>query len=156
MGEPRHDARRNPATGRAKQMTDAARAESSSPTISPDRPPRRALIVDAEPATLRLCREVLEDSGFVVDAVDSGIAAVVAARAALPHLILIDLQLRDVPGREAIGWLRSNPALRSTPIIVPTTNDEDDADLAATRPGTSLRKPVSPVKIRRTISEVLK
>jgi CheY-like chemotaxis protein len=123
--------------------------------MSCDRP-RRALIVGAEPATLRLCRDILETSGFVVDAVDSGIAAVVAARAALPDVILTDLQLRDVPGREAIGWLRSNPALRSTPIVVLTTNVEDDADLAATRPGTSLRKPISPGMIRRTIHEVLK
>ena len=116
---------------------------------------RRALVVEADPATLQLCRAVLESSGFVVDAVDSGIAAVVAAREGLPDLILMDLQLRDVPGREAIGWLRSNPALRSTPIVVLTANAEEEADLVATRPGASLRKPVSPAAIQRTIREVL-
>ena len=117
--------------------------------------PRRALVVEAEPETLRLCRDVLEGAGFVVDVVDSGIAAVVAAREERPDLILVDLQLRDVPGREAIGWLRSNPALRSTPIIVLTTNAREDAELAAIRPGASLRKPVSPATIRRAIGEFL-
>ena len=77
--------------------------------------------------TLRFCRDALKSSGFAVDAVDSGIAAVVAAREDLPDLIFVDVQLRDVPGREAIRWLRSNPALQSTPIIVLTTNAEDDA-----------------------------
>jgi CheY-like chemotaxis protein len=117
---------------------------------------RRALVVETDPVTLRLCRDVLESSGFVVDAVDSGIAAVVAAREELPDLILMDLQLRDVPGGEAIGWLRSNPALRSTPIIVLTANVGDDADLVAALPGASMRKPLSPAAIRRTIREVLK
>ena len=117
---------------------------------------QRALVVEADPVTLRLCRDVLESSGFVVDAVDSGIAAVVAARQGLPDLILMNLQLRDVPGGEAIEWLRSNPALRSTPIIVLTANAGDDAHLVDAKPGASLRKPISAATIRRAIREVLK
>jgi CheY-like chemotaxis protein len=117
---------------------------------------RRALVVEADPVTLRLCRNVLESSGFVVDAVDSGIAAVVAARQGRPDLILMDLQLRDVPGGEAIGWLRSNPALRSTPIIVITANGVDDGEFAAALPAASLRKPLSSAALRRTLQDVLK
>lgn len=119
------------------------------------RPARRALIVETDPVTLRLCRDVLENWGFVVDAVDSGIAAVVAARQGQPDLIVMDLQLRDVPGGEAIGWLRSNPALRATPIIVITATAADKADLAVAWPGASLRKPLSSAAIRRTLREVL-
>ena len=124
-------------------------------TGPPGQTGRRVLVIEAEPATLRVCRDVLESSGFIVDAVDRGIAAVVAARAALPDLIFIAMQLPDVPGREAIRWLRSNPALRSTPIVVLTTSAEDDVALAATRPSALLRKPVSAVGIRRTIRRVL-
>jgi CheY-like chemotaxis protein len=76
-------------------------------------PARRALVVGADSETLQLCRDALESSGFVADAMDSGIAAVVAARASPPDLVLVDVQLRDVPGCEAIGWLRSNPSLQS-------------------------------------------
>jgi CheY-like chemotaxis protein len=117
---------------------------------------RRALIVEGDPATARLCRDVLESSGFVVDAVDSGIAAVVAARDRLPELIVMDLQLRDVPGHEAIAWLRSNPALRLTPIILLSTAATDGTDVVAARPGASLRKPVSAIAMQRTVHEVLK
>ena len=88
---------------------------------------RRALVVGVDPATLRFCRDALESAGFAVHAVDTGIAAVVAAREELPDLILLDIQLRDVPGREAIKWLRSIAALRSTPIVVLTAEAEDDA-----------------------------
>jgi CheY-like chemotaxis protein len=154
MQEPRPRLRRRRAAGGARVATEVAPAAPPSPALK--RSGRRALLVEGDAGTQRLCREVLESSGFVVDAVDSGIAAVVAARAGLPDLILIDLQLRDVPGREAIRWFRSNPALRSTPIIVLTTTAEDHEDLAQTGPGATLRKPLSAAMIRRTIREAVK
>ena len=137
----------------ARRTIDAATVETP-PTASsglPARRPRRG----SGSATLQLCRDALESSGFAADAVDSGIAAVVAARQSPPDLVLVDVQLRDVPGREAIGWLRSNPALRSTPMIVLATNAEDDVVPTVVRRYASLPKPVSPAAIRRTIREVL-
>ncbi len=122
------------------------------PMMSLTRPHRRALVVGADPATLRFCRDALESLGFAVHAVETGIAAVVAAREELPDLIFVDVQLRDVPGREAIKWLRSIPPLQSTPIIVFTAEAEDDT---ITRPTPSLQKPVSVAAICRTIHEVL-
>jgi CheY-like chemotaxis protein len=114
----------------------------------------RALVIEADPASQRICRKALEASGFIVDAVDRGIAAVVAARAALPDLILVDLELPDVPGREAIGWLRSNPALRSTSVVVLVLN-EKNPDVAAIKPSATLRKPLTSLAVRRTIQKVL-
>jgi two-component system, cell cycle response regulator DivK len=125
--------RRPPAPNCSKDAIEAARVETP-PTASCGLPPGRALVVGADSATLQLCRDALESSGFAADAVDSGIAAVVAARESPPDLVLVDVQLRDVPGREAIGWLRSNPALQSTPIIALTTNAEDDAVPTVARP----------------------
>jgi CheY-like chemotaxis protein len=145
---------RSPAPNCSKDAIEAARVETP-PTASSGLPPRRALVVGADATTLQLCRDALENSGFAADAVDSGIAAVVAARESPPDLVLVDVQLRDVPGREAIGWLRSNPALQSTPIVALTTNAEYDVVPTVVRPYASLPKPVSPAAIRRTIREVL-
>jgi CheY-like chemotaxis protein len=78
---------------------------------------RAALLVSADANRRRACREIFEKLGFTVADVDSGVAAVVSARDRAPDVILVDEQLRDVPGDEAIGWLRSNPVLASTPII---------------------------------------
>jgi CheY-like chemotaxis protein len=117
---------------------------------------RRALIVEPDPASLRLCRDILERSGFVVDVASSGIAALISARDRPPDLILMDLQLPDVPGREAIGWLRGNPVLRSTPIIVLTSGAADDAEAAASEPIATLRKPISAAMTLRAIREVLR
>jgi len=117
--------------------------------------PRRALVVEAELATMRQCREILEKCGFVVDVVETGIEAVISARSEHFDLILVDLQLRDVPGREAIEWLRSNPALRATPIIVLTASPGDDADLKAFEPAAALRKPITLPATRRAIDQLL-
>jgi hypothetical protein len=72
--------RRPPATNCSKDATRAARVETPSLTAYSGLPARRALVVGADSETLQLCRDALESSGFVADAVDSGIAAVVAAR----------------------------------------------------------------------------
>ena len=137
---------------RAAKPAAANRQEA---TTGPHEPRLRALVAVVEPAALRLFRAVLEDSGFEIDTVDSGIGAVIAARERHPDVILMDLQLRDVPAREAVEWLRSNPGLRSTPIIVLTANSDEKLDAAAILPGALLRKPVSPMTIRRAISGVL-
>ena len=114
-----------------------------------------ALIVGADPATLRLCRGVLEGSGFEVGAVESGMEAVVAARQRPPVLIFVASQLRDVPGREAVLWLRSNPALRATPVILLATYAEEDKDSGGGGPGVLLRKPFSAADIRKAIVDLL-
>ncbi len=97
----------------------------------------------------------MEDLGFEIDAVDSGIGAVIAARERHPDVILMDLQLRDVPAREAVEWLRSNPGLQSTPIIILTGKSDEQLDASAIQPGALLRKPASPMTIRRAINSVL-
>lgn len=116
---------------------------------------RRALIAVADPVTERLCRGVLARSGIAVEVVDSGVAAVIAARGNRPDLILVDDQLRDVVGREVVGWLRSNPALKTTPIVVLTTKAETGAERAASHPGAWLRKPLLPDVVGRTIQDFL-
>lgn len=116
--------------------------------------PRRALLAVAEPTSERLCRETLCRAGFLVDSVDSGIGAVTAVRERLPQLMIVDTQLRDVPGREAVDWLRSNAALRSAPVILLGAADEEGLAIAP-QPGMFLRKPLSRRAIERACHELL-
>lgn len=117
--------------------------------------PPRALLVIAEPSSNWLCREVLEALGFSVEAVDSGIGAVIAVRKRTPQVILLDSQLRDVPAREAVGWLRSNRNLGATPIVILVGANEEEHLLPALCPGAILRKPLSVEALRRVIGYVL-
>jgi CheY-like chemotaxis protein len=118
------------------------------------RPLRRALLVGPD-AVILACRTTLEGADFAVDQEDSGMGAVMSARAARPDLIVIDQQLRDVTGDEAIRWLRSNPELAATPIIVLTAGAADDKTAAACAHCSALRKPFSPDAMRRAIRDAL-
>jgi CheY-like chemotaxis protein len=123
----------------------------SSPTSQ-----RTALLAVMDPVQAGLCRRELEDVGFTVEAVESGIAAVTAARRMLLHLVLMDFQLRDVSSREAVGWLRTNPAVRATPVVILTDGAEEETALSAIQASTTLRRPASAAAIRRAIRDALR
>lgn len=110
---------------------------------------RRALIAATDKVAGGICRSALEACSWEVVVVDSGVAAVIAARQTIPTMIFMDLQLRDVPGREAVGWLRSNPELTDVPIILIAGGAEDDDEIAVIHPSALLRKPVNRREVER-------
>jgi CheY-like chemotaxis protein len=116
---------------------------------------RRALIVEADPGTRKAFQGVLNRYGMVADMVDNGVAAVARARRKVPDVIIMDLQLRDSAGLEVIQWLRSNPALRSTPVIVLTTNAHDVSRSRSWTVDAVLVKPVSSEAMESAIRTVL-
>ncbi len=115
---------------------------------------RRALVVNTDPVSTRLCRETLERLGFTIERVDSGVAAVVAARNQTPDLVLMDLQLRDVTAAETIGWLRSNQALKSVPIIVLGVTHRSQIPAKNASGIAGIGKPLSTSAIERTLRDL--
>ncbi len=134
-----------------KRAWDAAGMEM--PSSFSKQPIRRALLVGSDQAALRVCHDVLGGLGFSIDTVASGIEAVIAARDGQPDVIVMDGQLRDVRGSEAIGWLRSNSALQTTPIIALVAKGEENPGV--TRPTTMVRKPLSAAAVHRAVQEAL-
>lgn len=52
----------------------------------------------------------------------------------LPALVLLDLKLPQIPGLEVLAWIRSQPALATTPVIVLTSSrQESDIETAQRR-----------------------
>lgn len=121
-------------------------------TVTP--PMRRALLVDNDSTIRRISQQTLERAGFQVDAANTGVEALVTARAALPHVVVMETQLRDVPAYEAVSWLRSNPELAHVPVIMIAAGDEG-VDRAIVAPGTVVRKPLSPQRLRQALCDVL-
>jgi CheY-like chemotaxis protein len=116
---------------------------------------RRALVVEADPGTRKAFQGVLNRCGMVADIVDNGVAAVAKARRNAPDVIVVDLQLRDSAGLEVIQWLRSNPALSSTPVIVLTTNADDVSRSKSWGVDAVLLKPVSTGAMESTIRNAI-
>jgi signal transduction histidine kinase len=88
------------------------------------------LIVDDSPADRALFRELLTRSGFLVDEVALGRAALDAARALLPHAIILDINLPDVDGFTLCREFRADPQFEGIPILMLTVRGRD-ADIVA-------------------------
>jgi CheY-like chemotaxis protein len=76
--------------------------------------------------------------------------------AARPHLCLLDLKMPKVDGLEVLAKIKSDPELRSIPVVVLTSSDRPE-DVAETyrRGGNSfVTKPVSPTGMREGLRDI--
>jgi two-component system KDP operon response regulator KdpE len=80
------------------------------------------LVVDDEPAILRLLRTSLGAEGYRVIEADSGAAALAGLRASRPDIIVLDLGLPDVDGLELISRIRAES---SVPIVVLSSRGDE-------------------------------
>jgi len=93
------------------------------------------LMVEDNPGDVRLTREALK-GGKVwnqLHVVEDGVAALDFLHRRAPHadaprpdLILLDLNLPRVDGREVLQEIKSDPELRRIPVVVLTTSQADE------------------------------
>ncbi len=91
------------------------------PTGAPQQPSsRRILIVEDNELNVKLLRDILEFHGYETIVTDSGAEAVSLSRQDRPDLILLDIQLPDIPGTEVARQLKADRQTRDIPIIAVT------------------------------------
>ena len=72
------------------------------------------LIVEDNPLNMKLLRDVLEVHGYETIATGEGGEALTLAREHQPDLILMDLQLPDISGFDAVRHLKDHAPTRTT------------------------------------------
>jgi two-component system, chemotaxis family, response regulator Rcp1 len=99
--------------------------------------PIEVLLVEDSPGDARLTREALRDSNtsVLLHVVCDGVEAMeflrregAHANAPRPDLILLDLNLPRMDGREVLSLVKADPSLRTIPTIILTTS-ESEADV---------------------------
>jgi CheY-like chemotaxis protein len=80
----------------------------------------RVLVVEDNPLNLKLVRDVLTASGYEVVPAITGEEGVSLAASCRPDLVLMDLQLPDFDGYEALRRLRQDAALATVPVVAVT------------------------------------
>jgi two-component system cell cycle response regulator DivK len=107
---------------------------------------KRILVVEDQEDNRQILRDLLGNAGYELTEAENGEEAIAAVAKRRPDLILMDIQLPVMDGYEATRRIRTNPDLKSVPIIAVTsyalTGDEDKA-LAAGCNG-YVSKPYSP------------
>lgn len=82
--------------------------------------PRRILIVEDNELNLKLLHDVLEVHGYATITAREGEAALIIARDQQPDLILLDLQLPDISGYDAVARLKEDSQTREIPVVAVT------------------------------------
>jgi two-component system cell cycle response regulator DivK len=78
------------------------------------------LVVEDNEKNMKLLRDVLTATGHEVLEASTGDQALALAREHLPGLILMDIQLPDMSGVEALGQLRADPHTALIPVLAVT------------------------------------
>jgi len=80
------------------------------------------LLVEDTQDNREIAEIILRDAGHTVLSVADGASGMVAAVAAQPDLILMDLALPKIDGWEATRRIKANPATRDIPVIAFTAH----------------------------------
>jgi two-component system cell cycle response regulator DivK len=78
------------------------------------------LVVEDNEKNMKLLRDVLRATGHEVLEASTGERALALAREQSPDLVLMDIQLPDMNGVEALAQLRSDPRTASLPVLAVT------------------------------------
>ncbi|MFZ1747478.1 MAG: response regulator [Nitrospirales bacterium] len=99
--------------------------------------PIEILLIEDNPADIRLTQEAFREARLqnTLHVVQDGVSAMAFIRqtapfqqAPRPDLILLDLNLPKKDGREVLKESKSDPHIRTIPVVVLTTSD-DEADV---------------------------
>jgi len=80
------------------------------------------LIVEDNEKNLKLVRDVLQYRGYQTIEATSGEEGVRLAKARIPDLVLMDIQLPGMDGIAALGELRADPTTRAIPVVAVTAS----------------------------------
>jgi two-component system cell cycle response regulator DivK len=80
----------------------------------------QVLVVEDNEKNMKLFRDVLRAKGYRTLEATTGTRAVELAAAHRPDLVLMDIQLPDIDGVEALGQLRADTRTASIPVLALT------------------------------------
>jgi DNA-binding response OmpR family regulator len=118
--------------------------------------PQRILVVDDDPAILRLVKDKLDRAGFEVFTAASGQNALeVIGRQGLPHLAIVDI---NMPGMDGFAFCRAVQEFSDLPVIMLTAVDEEETVIQGIEYYAEdyVTKPFSPRELVARIRRVLR
>lgn len=95
------------------------------------KPQGNIMVVDDQPANLKLMENMLTQQGYGVRSFPRGRMALAAAGQHAPDLILLDINMPDMNGYETCERLKSDPQLAEIPVIFLSALDETEDKVKA-------------------------
>jgi DNA-binding response OmpR family regulator len=116
---------------------------------------QRILVVDDEPAIVRLVRATLQVDGYAVVAADRGEQALPLLENERPDLVILDLMMPGMDGFETLRRVRSRSKV---PVIMLTARASDADTLKGLQGGADdyITKPFNPDELAARVTAVLR
>jgi two-component system alkaline phosphatase synthesis response regulator PhoP len=116
------------------------------------------IIVEDEPDIADLIRFHVEREGFQARIIHSGRIALEEIRKYRPHLVVLDLMLPDLDGREVCRRLKWDERTRATPIIIVSAKGDEPDIVAGLELGADdyVTKPFSPKVLMARVRNILR
>lgn len=118
----------------------------------------RILLVDDDGLVIRSYRDRLSAHGFQVNSSLDANAAITVLRTAQPDLVVLDLMMPGLSGVEVLKFIRSEPRLATTPVVVLTNAYMNDLGRQAGALGVEkalLKSQCTPSVLMAVIDEIL-
>lgn len=84
-------------------------------------------IIEDDPVISQMYRMKFEADGFEVELANNGKRGVDLVKAFKPDMILLDLQMPEMDGAEALSAIRSSAGSKQTPVIILTNMGEEES-----------------------------
>ncbi len=114
------------------------------------------LTVDDSRTMRDMLRMALVDAGFRVVQAEDGLHGLDVLRAEQPHVVITDINMPRMDGFGFIEAVRQDVQYRAIPILVLTTESDDEKKLRARRAGATgwIVKPFDPAKLVAAVRRV--
>jgi len=106
-----------------------------------------ALIIEDDKKLAFIFAQALKLAEFEIEIVRDGNLALARLAVTTPELVVLDLHLPGISGRDILYQIRSSSRLANTRVIV-TTADAALADMLANEADLALLKPIGPGQLR--------
>ena len=127
--------------------------------VRPTRARPMVLVADDEPETRLLARAILENAGYAVAEAEDGARVLELVHASADFaLLILDLNMPRVDGREALARLKGQVATAGLPVVVLTASPDPSDEQRVMEEGADdyIRKPIDPVQFVERVSAVLR
>ena len=118
---------------------------------------KKILVVDDDPAALRLVQYILQREGYEVITASNGLEGLRKATGESPDLIVLDIMLPGIDGFEIASRLRGQPSTSRTPIIMMSAKARDIDKATGLKVGADdyITKPADPSDVAKRVAALL-
>ena len=114
----------------------------------------KVLVVDDDYAVLDAMKDILEDEGYEVSVAANGLEALKELeRGPRPCVILLDLMMPVMNGWEFREKQLEDDGLAAIPTIIVTAHNKPEVSAEELKAATSIRKPIAPATLLKTIEQ---